>query len=358
VIDDWIELEADDGHRLRAFRSLPPEEPLGSVIVLQEIFGVNRHIRWVAGQISAHGYAAYAPCLFDRVGGNLELDYDANGIDAGRDCAARLSFDQALVDVAATAAVAEAHGPVGTIGFCWGGTLAWLCATRLALPSISYYGARIRGFLDELPQAPLLLHFGTRDASIPQELLDELRRKHPQLPVHLYPAGHGFNCNERSDFHAESAALAWRRSFAFLREHLAEAPRFALHPTLAADCSEVCELPLCRLLLMNDARYPWLILVPRVKDVRELVDLTREDQHRLSDEIALVSQVLQSVCEPTKLNVAALGNRVPQLHVHVIARFDGDAAWPDPVWGRGEREPYGEGPRRMLIKTLRAALGE
>lgn len=357
MINDWIELVADDGHRFRVWRSLPPEEPLGSVIVLQEIFGVNRHIRWVAEQISAHGYAAYAPCLFDRVGGNLELGYDAASVATASDTVAGLGFETALRDVSATARIAEAHGPVGTVGFCWGGTLAWLCATRLGLPSVSYYGARTRPFLDETPSAPVLMHFGRKDALIPPEFREDVQHRHPHIPVHVYDAGHGFNCNERSDFHAESAALAWRRTFSFLREHLAEAPRLTLHPALAADCSEVGELPLSRVLLMNDARYPWLILVPKQKDARELIDLSRDDQHRLMDEIARVSAALQSVCDPIKLNVAALGNRVPQLHVHVIARFEGDAAWPDPVWGRGEREPYGEGPKRMLIKTLRAALG-
>lgn len=356
MINNWIELTATDGHRFKAYRSLPSEEPLGSVIVIQEIFGVNRHIRWVTEQISAHGYAAYAPCVFDRAGGNVDLDYTPDGIAVGRECVAAVGFDQALLDVAATASVAEAHGPVGTIGFCWGGTLAWLSATRLGLPSVSYYGARTQPFLDEIPKAPLLMHFGVRDELIPQAFYDELKHKHPDIPVHFYQAGHGFNCNERADFHAESASLAWRRTFAFFRQHLAEVPRLALHPSLAADCSDVGELPLCRVLLMNDARYPWLILVPKVKDARELIDLSRDDQHRLSDEVARVSEVLMSVCEPIKLNVAALGNRVPQLHVHVVARFEGDAAWPDPVWGRGEREPYGEGAKRMLLKTLRAAL--
>ena len=356
MINDWIDLTAADGQRFRAYRSLPPEQPLASVIVLQEIFGVNRHIRWVTEQISAHGYAAYAPCLFDRVGGNVELEYDEAGVAAGRERVSALGFDAALLDVQATAAVAEAHGPVGSVGFCWGGTLAWLAATRLALPSVSYYGARTRPFLDETPQAPILLHFGVRDPMIDEDFRAELSRKHPQLPMHLYQAGHGFSCTERADFHAESAAIAWRRTFAFLRENLAEAPRFALHPTLAADCLEVIDLPLCRVLLMNDARYPWLILVPRQKDLREIVDLSRADQHRLSDELAQVSAVLQSICEPTKLNIAALGNRVEQLHVHLIARFDTDAAWPDPVWGRGERTPYAEGASKMLLKTLRAAL--
>lgn len=354
--NEWIDLQADDGHRFRVWRSLPPEEPLGSVIVLQEIFGVNRHIRWVTEQVSAHGYAAYAPSLFDRVGAHVELGYDEAGVAAARERLAALDLDAALRDIAATVAVAAAHGPVGTVGFSLGGTLAWRCATRLGLPSISYYGTRTRNFLDETPQAPVLMHFGHKDPLIAADFYDELQRKHPQVPVHFYNAGHGFNCNERADFHAESAALAWRRSFAFLREHVAEAPRFALHPTLASDCCDVAELPLCRLLLMNDARYPWLILVPKVKNAREIVDLGRDDQHRLIDEIARVSAALQSICEPTKLNVGALGNRVPQLHVHVIARFDGDAAWPDPVWSHGDREPYGEGPKRMFLKAIRSAL--
>ncbi|MBI2397589.1 MAG: dienelactone hydrolase family protein [Xanthomonadales bacterium] len=356
MINDWIELVAADGHRFRAYRSRPPEAPLGSVIVLPEVFGLNRHLRWVAEQISAHGYVAYAPCLFDRLGGELELEYGEDAARAGHERAGALGFDTALLDLAATAAGAEANGPVGCVGFGWGGTLAWLGATRLALPAVSYYGTHTQPFLDEAPQAPLLLHFGQRDPQIPPDFHDALRSRHPQVAMHLYAAGHGFNCNERSDFHAESAAMAWRRSFAFLRQHLAEAPRFRLHPTLAADCLEVADLPLCRVLLMNDARYPWLILVPRVKDAREIIDLSRDDQHRLSDEIAQLGGVLQSICEPTKLNIAALGNRVPQLHVHVIARFDSDAAWPDPVWGRGERVPYAEGASKMLLKAVQAAL--
>jgi carboxymethylenebutenolidase len=355
--DEWLGLEAGDGHRFRAWRSLPHEEPLGSVIVLPEIFGVNRQVRWVTEQISAHGYAAYAPSLFDRIGNHVELGHDEAGAAAGLSMTTALGNEAVIADVAATAAVAEAHGPVGTVGFGWGGTLAWLAATRLELPSVSYYATAMQTLLEETPRAPLMLHLGRKDPQIPADFIEKLQRRHPRVSVHVYEAGHGFNCNVCADFHAESAALAWRRTFAFLREHLAEAPRFVLHPTLAADCSEVAELPLCRVLLMNDARYPWLILVPRLRDAREIIDLSREEQHRLIDEVARISAALQSVCDPAKLNVAALGNRVPQLHVHVIARFEGDAAWPDPVWGRGEREPYGEGPKRMLIKTLRAALG-
>lgn len=355
-MNDWIELQADDGHRFRVFRSLPPEPPLGAVLVLQEIYGVNRHIRWIAEQVSAHGFAAYAPSLFDRITPGIELEYDEDGKARASELLSSFDFTAALRDVTATATNAAALGPVASLGFSMGGTLAYLCAARLSLPSVGYYGSRIRMFLDEAPKAPLLLHFGRRDELIPEALIEELKHRHPQLELQSYEAGHGFVCNERSDFHAPSAALAWRRTFAFLRTQLAEAPRFELHPTLGADCHVVADLALCRVLLMEDARYPWLILVPRVRNARELTDLMPADRHRLMDEITQVSEILQSICEPDKLNVATLGNRVAQLHIHVIARYERDAAWPDPVWGKGQRESYGEGQRRMLLGTLQAAL--
>ncbi len=115
---------------------------------------------------------------------------------------------------------------------------------------------------------------------------------------------------------------------------------FELHPQLHADTHFVCDLELSRVLLMDDARYAWLILVPRRRGMRDWIDLPPADQHRLLDEIALCSQALRAIVRPDKLNVAALGNVVPQLHVHLIARHVGDAAWPKPVWGVGERAPY------------------
>ena len=132
---------------------------------------------------------------------------------------------------------------------------------------------------------------------------------------------------------------------------------FLLHPRLAADTSPVADLALCRVLLMNDARWPWLILVPRRADARELVDLSPADQHVLTDEIARASRALQSLFSPEKLNVAALGNVVEQLHIHVIARYRIDPAWPAPVWGRGVVEPYDPQSRERRIALLHAALG-
>lgn len=131
---------------------------------------------------------------------------------------------------------------------------------------------------------------------------------------------------------------------------------FALDPRLAADTHAVLELPLSRVLLMDDLRFPWLILVPRVAALRELTELARDDQHALLDEINRAAHVLHAIAKPDKLNIAALGNVVPQLHVHVIARFIGDAAWPRPVWGVGERVPYTADERARVLGLLRAAL--
>ena len=117
-------------------------------------------------------------------------------------------------------------------------------------------------------------------------------------------------------------------------------PRYELHPQLAADTHPVAALPLCDLRLMDDANYPWLVLVPRLPEARDLVDLDQAQRHELSDEIDRASRALRDGFQPFKLNVAALGNLVPQLHVHVIARYENDPAWPSPVWGRVAARPY------------------
>ena len=131
---------------------------------------------------------------------------------------------------------------------------------------------------------------------------------------------------------------------------------FSLDPRLAADTYHLGNLPLCRVLLMNDARYPWVILVPRKPDLREFIDLDAATRHILMDEIALVSRAVQASVRPTKLNVAALGNVVAQLHIHIVARFEGDEAWPGPVWGKGERRPYDADAAQKLNLDLSRAL--
>lgn len=133
---------------------------------------------------------------------------------------------------------------------------------------------------------------------------------------------------------------------------------FVLDPRLAADTHVLGDLGLCRLLLMNDATYPWLILVPRHPGLAEVVDLDRDDRIRLMDEIALVSEALQAATAPVKLNVAALGNMVRQLHVHLIARFDTDPAWPGPVWGKVPARSYSPASARDMAERIAAALGD
>ena len=131
---------------------------------------------------------------------------------------------------------------------------------------------------------------------------------------------------------------------------------FSLHQRLAADCAHVCELDLCKVLLMNDSRFPWLILVPRRAEIRELMDLSGEDQKLLLSELNQVGTVLQRTTDADKMNIAALGNMVPQLHWHVIARFNHDAAWPGPVWGVGQAIPYETNHRGELIQKIKGRL--
>ena len=189
---------------------------------MQEIFGVNRHIRAVTEGFAGDGYLAIAPALFDRRERDLELGYEAEDVARGRELKAATSWEEAAQDVAAAiTAVAEA-GQVGVVGYCWGGSLAWAAATRIdgVACSVSYYGGNVPDMADEQPNCPVLLHFGETDHSIPMDRVEAFRAAQPNLPVHIYPAGHGFNCEQRGSYHAESAATARERSLAFLRENL------------------------------------------------------------------------------------------------------------------------------------------
>jgi carboxymethylenebutenolidase len=216
-----IELEAGDGHTLSAWLEQPAVTPRAGLVVVQEVFGVNAHIRRVSARFAEAGFMSVAPCLFDRVEPGLELHYDDAGIARGREAVATLGWDAPLRDVRAAADWLAAQDlPVAVVGYCWGGTVACLCATRLGLPAVSYYGARTAPFLHERPQAPLLMHFGEHDALFPLDQVDRVRGAWPAAEIHLYDAGHGFNCDERADFRPEAAALALERSLAFLERTL------------------------------------------------------------------------------------------------------------------------------------------
>ncbi len=218
---ETIELTAADGHRLGAYLARPVGAPKAGLVVVQEIFGINRHIRAVTEGFAADGYLAIAPALFDRREHGLELGYEAEDVARGRELKAATSWEEAAQDVGAAIEAAAEAGPVGVVGYCWGGSIAWLAACRLPVAAaVGYYGGQVRELSGETPRCPVLLHFGDQDAAIPLDDVDEVRRLHPEVPIHLYPAGHGFNCDLRGSYHAESAALARERSLAFLAEHL------------------------------------------------------------------------------------------------------------------------------------------
>lgn len=218
----WIDLATPHGN-VDAWRADPAGPIHGAVLVIQEIFGVNAHIRSVTGRFADAGYTALAPALFDLVERGVELDYSPDGFKRGRTLVEALGNDRAVDILRCGHELLENEGlRVGAVGFCWGGSLAFLCNTRLGLPAVSYYGARSMPYLDEATRAPMLFHFGGNDASTPEADIEQHRRTHPHARIHVYPeAGHAFNRDVDPDaYHADSAALAWQRSLDFLAESL------------------------------------------------------------------------------------------------------------------------------------------
>lgn len=217
-----IELTASDGFRLAAYRADPEGMARGALVVAQEIFGVNSHIRSVCDGYAADGYRVIAPALFDRYEEGVDIGYTPEDIAKGRELKAKATTDAALRDIAAAHdAVADA-GKVGVIGYCWGGYIAWMTAARLAgfACSIAYYGGGMTEAIDEQPRCPVMAHFGELDTMIPVAGVEKLRVKHPSAQVFLYPANHGFNCDQRGSYDAAAAKLARERSLAFLRLHV------------------------------------------------------------------------------------------------------------------------------------------
>lgn len=204
--------------KVDAWRADPEGAPLGALVVVQEIFGVNPHVRSVADRFAAKGYIAIAPALFDPVERYVELGYDDAGMRRGIELRAQVGTDRAVAIVGAAAKLLQDEGHrVGVVGYCWGGTLAFLANTRFGLPAVAYYGGRVVDFLGEPLRAPMLFHFGADDAGIPPEAIAKIHLAHPQAPVHVYPgAGHAFNRDiDSTHYHADSAALALRRTLDF-----------------------------------------------------------------------------------------------------------------------------------------------
>jgi carboxymethylenebutenolidase len=220
----WIQLQAADGHHFHAYLQNPSTSPVGMVLVLQEIFGVNEHIESVCNQWAAQGWLAIAPALFDRVEGQQSLGYTAEDIGVGRSRKEQVGDDQALLDIEAVVAWGlKQKLKIAVMGFCWGGTLAWLASSKLAIDAaVIYYGTNVAGHLAQVPSIPLLMHFGETDTHIPMDDVRKISAACPHAQINLYPAGHGFNCDMRGSFHAPSAALASQRSEQFLLEKLAQ----------------------------------------------------------------------------------------------------------------------------------------
>jgi carboxymethylenebutenolidase len=221
-----ITLTASDGFSLSAYLAEPDGTPRGGIVVVQEIFGVNSHIRSVVDGYAADGYLAVAPALFDRAERDVELGYEQSDIEQGIKIArgGRLEMNNVMLDVKAGAEVVSRAGKVGIVGYCWGGMVATMAAIELPdviSAAVGYYGGGVAGLVDREPQVPLLLHFGELDHAIPLSDVDAVRAAWPDATVHVYEgAEHGFNCDRRASFHAPSAELARTRSLAFFANNL------------------------------------------------------------------------------------------------------------------------------------------
>jgi len=218
-----IELQAGDGHTFAAYRADPSGKARGAVVVIQEVFGVNSHIKAVADGYAKDGYLAIAPAMFDRVQRGYDTGYSQPEIQAGIAAMQKLDWKQTLLDVDAAIAQAKKAGKVGIVGYCWGGTVSWVAAARTSglACSAPYYGGGMPGFIGDKPKIPTLCHFGELDQSPTLEQSKAIAKAHPAITAHFYAgAGHGFNCDQRGSYHAASATLARSRTLEFFRKHL------------------------------------------------------------------------------------------------------------------------------------------
>lgn len=220
---ETIRLTAADGHEFDAYKASPEGDAKGAIVVIQEIFGVNGHIRDVTDGYAAEGYLAIAPAIFDRFERGVELDYVPDDIAIGRDFKAKgnENLDQVLADVKAAHDAVASAGKVGITGYCWGGVVVWAAACRLDFDAAAaYYGAGIIELNAESPKCPTILHFGKHDASIPLTDVDAIAEAHPEVAVNVYDAGHGFNCNKRGDFNEQASRSALKRTLALFQENI------------------------------------------------------------------------------------------------------------------------------------------
>jgi len=219
-----LTLTAKDEHQFQAYELLPSHPSNIGVVVLQEIFGVNKHIRSVCQRMADEGFHVVAPSMFDRFDPGYESGYSAEEVEIAKTKVGNLNWDKALLDIEASVAhLKKSNAKVATMGFCLGGSLSFLGATRrLADAAVCYYGGRIPEFTEWDLLVPTMCHFGEHDKAIPMKGVNSVQQRYPDLPLHIYNAGHGFNCDLRADYEPESAALAWQRSVDFIQKHCSE----------------------------------------------------------------------------------------------------------------------------------------
>ncbi|HVJ10627.1 MAG TPA: dienelactone hydrolase family protein [Burkholderiales bacterium] len=221
-----IELTASDGHKLAAYRATPEEmragKPRGAIVVIQEIFGVNSHIKSVADGYAADGYVAIAPAMFDRVQKGFDVGYTPSDIEKGREMRAKITIDMAMKDAQAAVNEAKKAGKVGIVGYCWGGLVAWMASAKVSglSAAVPYYGGGILDNADIEPKVPVMGHFGEKDGMIPVEGVKKLAAKHSKHQIFIYAADHGFNCDQRGSYNAPSAKQARERTLEFFRKHV------------------------------------------------------------------------------------------------------------------------------------------
>lgn len=218
-----IKLTASDKFQLGAYRADPAGSPKGAIVVIQEIFGVNHHIRSVCDRLAAEGYVAVAPSIFDRLEPNFQSGYSPDEVANARKFVANPDFPAMLRDTEAAIDSVQSVGAVGIVGFCLGGSIAYAAATKLSglKAAVGYYGGAIVRFADDKPKVPTELHFGEKDAGIPLSDVEAIKAKRPEVEIYIYPgAQHGFHCDERASYDKKSADIAWPRTLEFFRKHL------------------------------------------------------------------------------------------------------------------------------------------
>ena len=215
-------LTASDGHQLAYYQAHPAQKPRGGVLVIQEVFGINADIRAVCDTYASHGYTALAPALFDRLERGVETSYDDESTQRGIALLQRLKTDEMFQDLQAGIDALAPAGRVGVVGYSWGGSLTWAAACHLnnLAAASAYYGGAITRMLDSTPRVPIILHYGEQDTLIPISNADRVREAHPDVPIYVYPPGHGFNRSAPGSHHAESVKLALQRTLDLFAKHV------------------------------------------------------------------------------------------------------------------------------------------